>query len=209
MMSSVEHGTSGLPVAERRSRADLRGGALGLLVLGYFALAWTFWGLSSGVPVGVSVPLEVVAVVGFAGLVWAAGLMFRRAARIPVVPGSGARERGRAIGRRFGIVVAVEFVGLAVVALVLSAVGHPHLIPAMICLGVGVHFFPLIRLFRVPVYAVTGVAMCAVAALSAVVALLSGQVALLTMLPGLGAALTLALTCAYLVRLDDISSRRA
>lgn len=44
------------------------------------------------------------------------------------------------------------------------AVDHAELIPALVCLVVGVHFFPLARLFDVPRYRLTGSALVIVAA---------------------------------------------
>jgi hypothetical protein len=48
------------------SRAGIRGRAVGVVVLAYFALAWTGWGMSAGVPAVVEVPVIVVAVLCFA-----------------------------------------------------------------------------------------------------------------------------------------------
>ncbi len=121
---------------------------------------------------------------------------YQRAASLP---GGTQAARGRVVGRRFGLIVAAEFLGLAVIARLLTATHHPQLIPAVICLGVGVHFFPLARLFAAPIYHRTGAALCLVAVLTAVLAPTTHHPVLWTALPGIGAAVTLYATCAPLV----------
>lgn len=190
-------------ITATRDRAELRGRASGVLVLGYFALAWTGWGTSAGVPSGVQIGLVATAAVLLLALIAGAVAMFRAARALPA-PDAGEREEGRRAGRRigirFGLVVVAEFAGIAVIARVVALTGHVELIPMLVCLGVGVHFFPLSRLFGLPLYDRTGIAMCAIAALTAVAAPLFGAPALWTLLPGLGSALTLYATCAAILR---------
>jgi hypothetical protein len=125
------------PPAGELPRADIRRRAVGVVVLAYFALARTGWGMSAGVPVVVEVPVIVVAAVG--------------------------------------------------------------------CLGVGIHFFPLRRLFGVPLYDRTGVALCVLAVLTALLAPVTGIPALWTLIPEVGAALTLYGTAALLLRQPDVT----
>lgn len=182
------------------NRAEVRGRASGMLVLGWFGLAWTGWGLSGAFPAVVEVPVLVAAALVFAALIVAAIMLFRRARTLPAGDPETGRAVGRAIGRRFGLIVAAEFIGLFVVARLLALAELSELIPAIVCLGVGVHFFPLARLFGVPAYVRTGAVLCAVAVLTAVLAPLLGQPHLWTVLPGFGAALTLDVTAAVLPR---------
>ncbi|MGW0228475.1 hypothetical protein ACWDWO_09200 [Actinopolymorpha singaporensis] len=83
---------------------------------------------------------------------------------------------------------------------VLGRTGRPEVIAPVVCLGVGIHFFPLRRLFAVPLYDATGLALCAIAVATAIAAPLSGNAALWTLLPGVGAAITLYATGALLLR---------
>lgn len=182
------------------NRAELRGRASGMIVLAWFGLAWTGWGLSEGFGSGVEVPVLAVAGLCFLGLVATAITMFRRARSYPAGDAARGREIGRATGRRFGLIVAAEFIGLAVVAVILGKAGLPEAIPLIVCLGVGVHFFPLARLFHVPLYVRTGAALCTLAVLTAVLTPLLGDPVLWTALPGFGAALTLDGTAALLPR---------
>lgn len=199
-------GTTGSPVVSGPAREERRGGAIGIAVLAYFSLAWTGWGMSTGVPTAVEVP--VIAAAALCSLVLVAGAVrtYRQAA---VLPSGELAGRGRSTDRRFGLVVAAEFIGLAVIARILVVTGHSQLIPTMVCLGVGIHFFPLSRLFTVRLYDRTGAALCLVALATAVLAPLTGQAALWTMLPGFGAALTLYATCALLVRGKTMRPRGA
>lgn len=182
------------------NRAELRGRASGMIVMAWFGLAWTGWGLSEGFGAGVEVPVLVVSGLCFAGLVAAAVVLFRRARTYPEGDPERGREIGRAIGWKFGVIVAAEFIGLGIIAWILGRFGATELVPVIVCLGVGVHFFPLARLFHVPVYVRTGAALCAFAALTAVLAPLLGAPVLWTALPGFGAALTLYVTAALVPR---------
>lgn len=182
------------------NRAEVRGRASGMLVLGWFGLAWAGWGLSGGFPAAVEAPVLTVAGLVFAALIVRAVLMFRQARTLPPGDPETGRAAGRAIGWRFGLIVAAEFIGLFVIARILALTGLTQLIPAIVCLGVGVHFFPLARLFAVPVYGWTGAALCAIAVLTVVLAPLLAAPTLWTALPGFAAALTLDLTAAVLPR---------
>lgn len=204
--TTVHHATTDSPVVSGPTRADLRGGAVGIAVLAYFALAWTGWGLSTGIPTAVEAPVITAAALCFLVLVGGAVRTYRRAGGLPT--GEHA-ARGARIGRRFGLIVAAEFTGLAIIARILVVTGHSQLIPAMVCLGVGIHFFPLSRLFHAPLYARTGTALCLIALATAALAPLTGHAVLWTMLPGLGAALVLFTTCALLLRLIATHTRHA
>jgi len=198
MSTTAEHHPSITSATTRGAcRAERRGRAVGIAVLAYFALAWTGWGMSTGVPSALEAPTIAVAALGSVALLVTAVLMYRRAASLPHGPDAAG---GRTAGRRFGIIVGVEFGGLFLLAGLLAGTGHPQLVPAVVCFGVGVHFFPLRRLFHVPIYDRTGVALCLVALATAVAAPLADHPALWTMLPGIGAALTLYSTCALLLR---------
>ncbi|MFC6020018.1 hypothetical protein ACFP2T_27960 [Plantactinospora solaniradicis] len=179
------------------TREDIRGRAVGIVVMAFFGLAWTSWGLSADLPTPVETTLTVASVLATLLAIGSAGYVFRRSA---AVPAGGAAGRDRTAGRRFGLIVAAEFIGIYVVARVLAAVDHTELIPMVVCLGVGIHFFPLTRLFKVPLYDLTGIGLCLVTIGTAVLAPLTGHPALWTILPGFGAALLLYATATVLFR---------
>lgn len=77
--------------------------------------------------------------------------------------------------------------------------GRPEFIPAGVALVVGLHFFPLASLFRVPLYYVTGAALCVVAVSTPIAALsLGASTAVWQVVSGLGAAAILWATSAVL-----------
>ena len=181
----------------RWSRPELRGRAVGLAVLAGFALCWTNWGLSEQVRGVVHYPISAAAALLSALLIGGAGLVFRRTAALP--PGLDLAD-GADAGRRFGIVVAGEFAGLGGLTGVLGGTGHQQLIPAAVCVGVGVHFYPLGRLFHVGLYQKTSAALCLLGLATFVFTPLTRHDVLWTALPGLGAAFVLYLTSGLLLR---------
>ncbi|MET9022460.1 hypothetical protein ABZV93_21020 [Actinopolymorpha sp. NPDC004070] len=183
------------------ARPEVRGRAVGIVAMSAFALVWTAWGPSTGVPPAIQNAGRIVSALCFLGLAGWAVLAFRRSASLR--PGRDDYQSQR-VGRTFGIVVGAEFLGLFVVSAILGRTGHPEVIAPVVCLGVGIHFFPLRRLFGVRLYDATGLAMCAIAVATAIAAPLSGNTALWTLLPGVGAAITLYATAALLLRPSDL-----
>ncbi|MBF9132973.1 hypothetical protein I0C86_29030 [Plantactinospora sp. S1510] len=180
------------------TRDDIRGRAVGIVVMAFFGLAWTSWGLSADLPTTVERVLTVASALATVLAIGGAVHLFRRSAAVP--PAGAAAGHYQAARRRFGLIVTAEFVGIYVLARILAAVDHTELIPVVVCLGVGIHFFPLTRLFRVPLYDLTGAGLCLVTVGTAVLAPLTGHPALWTVLPGLGAALVLYATAVVLFR---------
>jgi hypothetical protein len=174
---------------------ELRGRAIGVTVLSFFALAWLGWGTGGHLPNGPQVGLMVLAAtVSIAVSVYAWSL-FRRGRPVPV-----DRAMGVDVGRSFGLIVAAEWIGLGVVAGVLGGTGHPNVIPAVIAAGVGIHFVPLARLFHVREYYATAALLCLIAIATLIVASATSTPPLWTLLPGLGSSVVLYATCAVLLQ---------
>jgi hypothetical protein len=104
-------------------------------VEGFFAFVWFGWGQAAP-PSWLVVPLA--AGVGLAVLLTVAGVVLttRSAGRLRVMADPVVR-------RRYSITVGLEFGLLGAGAAVLGTTGQDQWIPAWICAGVGVHFFPL------------------------------------------------------------------
>ena len=104
-------------------------------VEGFFAFVWFGWGQAPP-PSWLVVPLAVGG--GLAVLLTVAGIVLttRTPGRLRVMADPLVR-------RRYSIVVGLEFGLLGADAAVLGATGQDRWIPAWICAGVGVHFFPL------------------------------------------------------------------
>ncbi|MEV6168522.1 hypothetical protein AB0L99_09915 [Streptomyces sp. NPDC051954] len=114
----------------------------GTLVLSVFALVWAFAGASGTGSATDAVP---VAIEVAAALLTAAALCagYRRNA----APSPRTVSLPRNWARGVGIVNGVELVAVFAVIAVSNATGHPAFIPVGIALVVGLHFFPLSRLY--------------------------------------------------------------
>lgn len=174
-------------------REEVRGFALGILFISAFGFVWALTG-SSALPSGAAFVLAASAVVSLA-LVSAAFYLLRASRSLPELP-MGAMSEGT--WRRFRIVGIAEGVAIFAAIFVLGRVGYPEWIPAVVALIVGIHFFPLASIFRVRMYHATGVLLCAVFALTAILAAIAGVEAVWFAVPGFGSALVLWMTGAFL-----------
>lgn len=148
------------------SRDYARGVAIGALILTFFGVFWAFanWPQAPSWAYGV-LSLPVVTLTLFAVV------RFINTAKLPeAMDGDQAARDDKRTGIAFGVVFAVEFILIAAAAAILNNLDRPLLIPVAIALIVGLHFFPLARLFHVPVYSVTGLLCVACAFASLLVA---------------------------------------
>jgi hypothetical protein len=141
-----------------------------------------------------------------AGLVLAALGLLRTAKRWPRVPDDPA------IGRAFGWINAVQWAAVAIGAVTLNKLHLDAYVMCAITAIVGLHMFPLARLFRYPAHYVTGAVLVTWACLSAVmvpIEHLQGVSALGTgIILWLSAAVTLALAFQATRRPADSLARR-
>jgi hypothetical protein len=151
------------------------------LVLGFFASAWFGWGQAEA-PAGLGTWLTVGSVASLAVAAAGAVVGFRS-------PASTAALHDRAAGRRYGVIVGVEFGLAGLGAAILGVVGQPDYIPVWVCAVVGVHLLPLAPLLRDRRLVVLGVLVTLVA-LVALVAGLTGTATPSTV-TGVGAGLLL------------------
>ncbi|HEY7177394.1 MAG TPA: hypothetical protein VH442_20955 [Micromonosporaceae bacterium] len=177
-----------------RAGAEVRGRALGVSLLAFFAIGWTGWGTGGHLPTAAQVPIVIVAAVLSSVLAAAA---WRLARRVPA--GSDATPEDVQVGRRFTWIVAVSWAAVIVAAVVLGMTGHAEMVAATVCAGIGVHFLPLARLFYLRAYYVTGAALCLISIVTFVLAPATSNAALWTLIPGVGAAIVLYATCAALL----------
>lgn len=185
---------------------EIRGRSAGVNVGAVFGLVWaasTRAALSSAVWVPmltVGVAISTVLMIG--------ALRLRRAAT--GLPASAPDGPGRPTWRRhFTFVVAGEGVAIIAVVNIFAATGRSQWIPATICAAVGVHFAPLGRLFEVPLYYATALALCSVAAATLIAGVAGAPASLWTTLPGFGAALTLWATSTTLLVTSTALAHRA
>jgi len=169
------------------SRAETRGRAIGLLVFATAGPAWITWG-TSGLASAVTMPAIVLALAASVALYAGAVFLLRRAGSLPP---NVDRAAVRTANRVFVIVNVLQILAMVIGSRLLGASGNPEFIPALICLVLGIHFFPLARVFHMPLYARMATAQCVLAIDGAAAALLTRRHELATIVPAVGAGLTL------------------
>lgn len=157
----------------------------GAVVTAVFAAAWAFTGTTAVHAPAVAVGSRVGALA-----VTAAAVV------LAVTVGSRRRTDGAAEAdlpadwrRQFDVIGAVQGGAIAVVVLVGILAGVPGLIPAGVCLVVGLHFFPVARVLQLR-YRPVGGALCLVAAAGCATFVTAGADRSVTVV-GAGAAVTL------------------
>lgn len=168
-------------------------------VEGFFALAWFGWG-QAGPPGWESVVLGIGS--GVSVVILAVAILTILASRDERSPVSGPDE-----GKRFGILVGVEFGLAGAGAVVLALTGQPKFIAAWVCLVVGVHFFPLRKVFPGIGMAGPAVAIAAVGVVAAAAGV--ADVTLPSSVTGLGAGVCLAGHAASLLAVVRYGPKRA
>lgn len=149
-----------------RPRA-MTGMAYGAIIMGFFGSLWLFWALAS---MSMRTPLVIAAVLSFAASLWIpAADLFRKGSlaskqSAPLTP-EQEREQSR-MGKVFGFIFAAEGVLIFVAVNVLNNVGLGQYGISAIAAIVGLHFLPLARLFRRPLYYAAGTIMTAAALVS-------------------------------------------
>lgn len=130
----------------------------GILLVTFFAAYWAFAGGSflSGT---LQVVVFVIAAL-FTLTFFALGIYILLAAR-RFQPDTSAEGQatGKRIGRWFGLVFGLEMVLIALASILLARSQHTQYIVPVVALIVGLHFLPLARLFDVPAYLITGIAL--------------------------------------------------
>ena len=168
---------------ERTSGSFPAGRSRGVTVAvdGFFAFVWFGWGQAAA-PSWLVIPLAVGTVLG--ALLAVIGVIVAKRS-----PGPLPAMADPAVRRRYSVIVGLEFGLLGAGAAVLGVTGHYQWVPVWICLGVGVHFFPLASTLQNPTLRPLGVLLVAVAAAALVVGLASATAP--STVTGLGAGLCL------------------
>lgn len=146
--------------APARSRRDA---GLTALFLGFFAGAWFGWAQAEPQP-SLAPWLNGFGFLSLLVAITGAVIGFRAPAVTSALRAPGA-------GRRYGIIVGIEFALAGLGAAGLGLAGYPDAIPVWICAVVGAHFIPLAPVLRDPWLVPLGLALLVVAAAGLVVAL--------------------------------------
>jgi hypothetical protein len=133
-----------------RTTAQLRGMAIGAAILTLFGLAWSFaallnWPAHPAWSIVLSLSIA-------AALIGAAIFRALHPGGRPASNPALAAAEGRRSGMWFGLIFTLEGVFIAIAAILLGSHHLADWIPVATALIVGIHFLPLARLFRVPLY---------------------------------------------------------
>ncbi|MFE3740227.1 DUF7010 family protein [Streptomyces sp. NPDC059134] len=158
----------------------------GTLVLSVFALVWGFAAASGTGEAADAVPLAIEAVA-----VLLTGAAIYLGYRKDAAPSPRMVSLPATWARGVGIVNTVELVAIFAVIAAANASGHPEAIPAGIALVVGLHFFPLARLYDQWQYRWTAGLMSAVAVAGFVLVAAGLTSETIRIVVGLGSALVL------------------
>jgi len=181
----------------------VRGFVSGASILTGFGTLWAL-GNQSGLPTGG----QGILLVGTAAICTILAVtnirLWLQAGRLPTSPVPEETTYWEKAGPRFGLVFGAEIALIVVISSVLSRIGHETLIPPAIALIVGLHFLPLARLFHLPIYSATGIAMSLLAVGCLVAVLLGLRLGGLSLfvwssVVGVGNALILWSTAIYLL----------
>ncbi|MYW64349.1 hypothetical protein GTY65_09725 [Streptomyces sp. SID8379] len=158
----------------------------GTVVLSVFALVWAFAGASGTGPADGAVPLATEAV---AVLLTVAALFL--GLRKGAAPSPRTVNLPANWARGVGIINGLEVLAIFAVIAAANASGRPGLVPVGIALVVGLHFFPLARLYDQGQYRWTAALLCAVAVAGLLLYAAGGADTTVRVVVGLGAAVVL------------------
>lgn len=133
----------------------LAGGSVWLIVIGSVFAVWALATIKSSLAISLAAAASVLAL----GLIFFGIATIRSALCLPSV-GNAEPSKARRIRLQFGMAVAAESVGCAVVSIASMATHHWRFIVPLNLIVVGLHFLPLARLFDVPRYYVLGALFC-------------------------------------------------
>jgi hypothetical protein len=141
---------------------QLSGRAIGSMFFAGFGTGWLFMALAAKQRISFGTVSGVL--LGMSILFLTAFYLLRQSRRWPRVPDDPA------MGRAFGWINAIQWIAVAVVALSFSKLHIDAYVISAITAIIGLHMFPLARLFRYPLHYATGAVLVAWAAASAILA---------------------------------------
>lgn len=128
-------------------RVAIQSVATGLLLMAVFTTVWA--GIASGSLNSDAKYFEIAffstLVIGFIG---SSVYFFSVAKRFPVLSSDADKARGKKDGMWFGIIFGGEGLGIFIAVNLVINLGHPDLVIPVIALVVGLHFYPMAKLFK-------------------------------------------------------------
>jgi len=135
--------------------------AIGIMVAAGFGSGWLFWSLSARQEISAATATAVET--GTLALLAAAICIKRQAKRWPRVPDTPG------VGRAFAWINAIQWTAVVAVVFGFGRLHWDAYVPSAVTAIVGLHYYPLARLFRNPLHYVTGTVLVAWAVASAVI----------------------------------------
>jgi hypothetical protein len=144
-----------LPNSLDFSAAQLKGRAIGALVCGVFGTVWMLQAVSLGAITARAwfTAVAILAVI----FIWSPLAQLYSLRRAPYASASG--QSWSSISKAYWAIVVVEWVACTVAMNWLNYVHRLDLWPQFIGLIVGLHFLPLAKVFKAPIYCWTGAVM--------------------------------------------------
>ncbi len=137
---------------------QLSGRAIGSIFFSSFGALWI--ALALYIKQTLSIDLAIGIGAGLAALLLTAFWLMRRAKRFPRLP------EDKAIGRAFNRINAIQWIAVAIVGFTFARLHIDVYVLSAITAIVGIHMFPLAKLFRYPLHNVTGAVLVAWASAS-------------------------------------------
>lgn len=137
----------------------MRGLSMSLLFLAVFGTIWAFLGMNGmngwGTPLLLFITLAICITLLFAGI-----SLLQASRKVNNDRNSTNQQRRRHIRKRFRIIFAIEVFAVLVTMVICKEIHHSELLPILIAMIVGIHFFPLGALFQIRLYYLTGLLFC-------------------------------------------------
>jgi hypothetical protein len=125
----------------------VKGIGAGLTMMAVFTLIWAAIAFGGLYQTKIWVLLLIFPVLSIVFLVYAVKL-FKAAKYFPKVTSEADIAEGKNMGKWFGIIFGAEGLGIFVGINIVNNIGHPDLLFPVIALCVGLHFFPLAKIFK-------------------------------------------------------------
>ncbi|NUU79056.1 DUF7010 family protein [Paenibacillus xylanilyticus] len=178
-------------------KAAVFGAANGVMFMTFFGALWSAIGIIGSNKLGAPWLLVLSGIVTLTLLIGAISL-FGKARNMNNVTAEKEREKWNRINRKFGMIFGLEGLAILIASVLCNLFDHFEVFFPIMAIIVGIHFFPLARLFRQNFYYGTGIVLSILGIISLFIPLNTtfGDVSLIarSTFIGFGSALTLWVT---------------
>lgn len=140
-------------------KAAVFGAANGVMFMTFFGALWASIGIIGSNPLGAPWFLVISGIVTIVLLVAAISL-FGKSKNMSSNVTPNVREDWKTINRKFGLIFGLEGLAICIASIICNLIDRFELFFPIMAIMVGIHFFPLARLFKEKFYWGTGAALC-------------------------------------------------